>query len=115
MVYLQQVQAMMGPPQCWPVQHRHLILTWCGNTPKVCAEGESQNAAPLMLYREEQCLGVMNINGGWSDAKALLAIPEGRRGTPSLRAPLTSAQWSLFGDLRLVHRWPRTHRSCRSD
>ena len=32
-----------------------------------------------MLYREEQCLGVMTINGGWSDAETLLAIPEGRR------------------------------------
>jgi hypothetical protein len=36
-----------------------------------------------MLYLEEQCLRAMNINGGLSDAKALLAIPDGSRGAPS--------------------------------
>ncbi len=85
------------------------------NAPKVYAEGESQNAAPLVLYLEEQCLGVVNINGGWSDAKALLAISDGCRGAPSLRASPTSAQWPLFGALGLVHRWGRTQRSCCAD
>jgi hypothetical protein len=54
------------------------------NKPKVCAEGERQNAARLMLYLEENCLGAMNINRGWSDAETLLALPESRRGAPSL-------------------------------
>jgi hypothetical protein len=30
-----------------------------------------------MLYPEETFLRVTNINGDWSDAKALLAIPDG--------------------------------------
>src|SRR4051812_16496816 len=82
---------------------------------RVCAGDESQNAAPLMLYLEEQCLGATNINGGRSDAKALLAIPDGCGGTPSFRAPPTPAEWPLSGGLGLVHRWHRTHRSCGSD
>jgi hypothetical protein len=31
----------------------------------------------LVLYLEEPCPGATNITGGWSDAKALLAISEG--------------------------------------
>jgi hypothetical protein len=53
-------------------------LTLFRNKPKVCAEGESQNPAPLMLYLGEHCLGATHINGGWCDAETLLAIPKGR-------------------------------------
>jgi hypothetical protein len=50
------------------------------NKLEVCAGGESQNPAPLVLYLEEHCLEAMNFNGGWCDAQTLLAIPESRRG-----------------------------------
>jgi hypothetical protein len=30
-----------------------------------------------MLYPDETFFGAINISGGWPDAKALLAIPDG--------------------------------------